>query len=329
VFLTGPYKGAAFGLTIDVPAEAGPFNLEENDKPVVVRAKVNIDPSTAQVSVVSDPVPQILKGVPLDLRALNVTIDRPEFIINPTSCEKLAINGVVTSAQGASSALSAPFQVTNCAALAFKPKLTASTAGKTSRTKGASLSVKLTYPTGPYDANIAKVKVDLPKQLPSRLTTLQKACPAATFQANPANCPAASMIGHARALTRIIPVPLEGPAYFVSHGGEAFPSLIIVLQGYGTTIDLVGSTYINKAGITSSTFKTIPDAPVGTFELTLPQGPFSALAATGNLCKSKLIMPTSFVAQNGATVKQSTPINATGCARHTKSKAHKKKTKKG
>ena len=113
--------------------------------------------------------------------------------------------------------------------------------------------MKLTYPRPRRraQANIARVKVDLPKQLPSRLTTLQKACTAAQFNANPAGCPAASVIGHAKAITPILPVPLEGPAIFVSHGGEAFPSLIVVLQGYGVTIDLVGSTFISKAGITS------------------------------------------------------------------------------
>ena len=162
-------------------------------------------------------------------------------------------------------------------------------------------------------ANIARVKVELPKQLPSRLTTLQKACTAAQFEANPAGCPAASMIGHAKATTPLLPVPLKGPAYFVSHGGEAFPSLMMVLQGDGVTVDLVGTTFISKAGITSSTFKTVPDAPFSTFELTLPEGPYSALAANGNLCKSKLAMPTEFVAQNGAEIHESTKIAVTGC----------------
>ena len=190
--------------------------------------------------------------------------------------------------------------------------------------------MKLTYPAGPYDANIARVKVELPKVLPSRLTTLQKACLAATFEANPANCPAASIVGQATATTPVLPVPLSGPAYFVSHGGEAFPSLIVVLQGYGATVDLVGSTFISKAGITSSTFKTVPDVPVGTFELTLPEGPYSALAANSSLCKAKtLAMPTEFVGQNGALVKTSTKIAPTGCAKIKKGTTHKKKhTKK-
>jgi hypothetical protein len=153
----------------------------------------------------------------------------------------------------------------------------------------------------------------LPKQLPSRLKTLQKACVAATFEADPANCPADSVVGHARAVTPILPVPLEGPAFFVSHGGEAFPSLIVVLQGYGVTVDLVGTTFISKQGITSSTFKSIPDVPVYSFELYLPQGPDSALAASGNLCKSKLVIPTEFVAQDNAVIDQRTKIAVTGC----------------
>jgi hypothetical protein len=165
------------------------------------------------------------------------------------------------------------------------------------------------------ESNIARVKVDLPKQLPSRLTTLQKACTAVVFDANPAACPAASVVASAKAITPILPVPLEGPAYFVSHGNEAFPQLILVLQGYGITIDLVGDTFISKSGITSSTFAHVPDAPVSSFELTLPQGKYSALTANANLCtvKGGLKMPTEFVGQNGAVIHQTTTISVSGC----------------
>jgi hypothetical protein len=324
VFITGPYRGAPFGLSIVNPAKAGPFDLGH----VIVRAKIEVDPISSALTITSDSegpykIPTIIDGIPLQIKHVNVSINRPNFTFNPTNCSPLAITGKLLSVEGASSALSVPFQITNCAVLAFQPKLTAATSGKTSRKLGASLSVKLTYPAGPYDANIAKVKVDLPKQLPSRLTTLQKACPAATFEANPANCPPASIVGQAKASTPVLPVPLSGPAYFVSHGGEEFPTLIIVLQGYGVTVHLLGTTFIDKAGITSSTFKTIPDVPVGTFEMTLPQGPYSALAANGNLCKSKLAMPTAFIGQNGAVIHTSTPIVATGCARHKAKKAHK------
>jgi hypothetical protein len=323
LFLTGSYKGAPFGLSIVVPAVAGPFNLGT----VVVRASIGVDPHTAALTVTSDPLPQILQGVPLLVRAVNVTLDREKFVFNPTSCNPLAITGTLTGALGASVGFSERFQATNCAALSFKPKFTVTTSGHTSRANGASLDAKLTYPSGPYSANIAKVKVDLPKQLPSRLTTLQKACPAEVFNTNPANCPAASRVGTAKAMTPILPVQLTGPAFFVSHGGEAFPDLVVLLQGYGVRVDLVGTTFINKAGITSSTFKQVPDVPVSTFELYLPQGKFSALAANGDLCKSKLSMPTSFVAQNGTEIHTSTSIGVSGCGK-AKPKSKAKKARK-
>jgi hypothetical protein len=328
VFITGPYKGAPYGLSIVNPAKAGPFDLGK----VIVRAKIEVDPSNAALTITSDStgpyaIPQIIDGIPLQIKHVNVSIDRPDFTFNPTNCAPTAITGSLTSSQGAVSALHVPFQVTNCATLRFKPIFTVSTAGKTSRAGGASLNVKLTYPKAPFgsQANIGKVKVDLPKQLPSRLTTLQKACPDSVFNANPAACPAASRIGSATATTPVLPVHLEGPAYFVSHGGQKFPELIVALSGEGVTVYLHGETFISPAGITSSTFRTIPDVPIGTFELKLPQGPGSALAANGNLCTSKLKMPTTFVAANGMVIHQSTPIKATGCPKHKAKKASKHK----
>jgi hypothetical protein len=315
VYLTGPYKGQPFGLSIVVPANAGPFHLGN----VVVRASIAVDPHTAALTVTSDALPQVVDSVPIRLRRVAVDVNRPGFIFNATDCAAQPLGATIsglegfTATHGSTVSASSPYDAGGCTHLAFKPKFAVSTSGKTSKARGASLAVKLTYPAGAGYANIKAVKVDLPKQLPSRLTTLQKACVAKVFEANPANCPAASVVGMAKAITPILPVPLEGPAYFVSHGGEAFPSLIIVLQGYGVTIDLVGTTFISKAGITSSTFKTVPDAPVGSFELTLPQGRFSALAANGNLCKGKLAMPTAFVAQNGAEIHESTKITVTEC----------------
>jgi hypothetical protein len=324
IYMTGPYEGAPFGLSMVVPAKAGPFDLGT----VIVRAKVEVDIHTAQLTVTTDPLPQVVGGVPVDLRLVNVTINRPNFVFNPTNCANATMTGTMTSGKGATAVVSKAFQVTNCAALKFHPKFTVSTSGKTSRTKGASLDAKLSYPRG-HTVNIAKVKVSLPKQLPSRLTTLQKACTAATFQANPAACPAASRIGTAVANTPVLPAQLSGPAYFVSHGGEAFPDLVVVLQGYGVTVDLVGTTFINeKTNITSTTFNQVPDVPVGSFELKLPQGPNSALAAIGNLCTTSLKMPTAFVAQDGAEIHQSTPIAVTGCTKHKSKPHHHKKGKK-
>jgi hypothetical protein len=326
VYLTASYNGAPYGLAFVVPAVAGPLNLGT----VIVRAAVNVDPHTAALTVTSEPLPQILQGVPLHIRAVNVTLDRERFIFNPTNCNAMAIQATMSSALGGSYPVATHFQATNCAALSFHPKFSVSTSGKTSRANGASLDARLLEPnvggqpilaTNGGEANIARVKVELPKALPSRLTTLQKACTAQTFEANPANCPAASLVGYAKATTPLLPVGLSGPAYFVSHGGEAFPSLIVVLQGYGVRVDLVGATFISKQGITSSTFGAVPDVPVSSFELYLPEGPYSALAANGNLCTKKLAMPTEMVSQNGIVIHQSTPIQLTGCA---KAKAKKK-----
>ncbi len=332
VYITEKYAGAPFGLSIVNPVKAGPFDLEHdtanpNNQPacdcVVVRAKIEVDPTTANLTITTDPtgphaIPHLIDGIPVQIKKVNVLINRPNFTFNPTNCEPLALTGTITSDEGATSPVSIPFQATNCATLKFTPRFTVTTNGKTSKTRGASLTAKLTYPALPQgsEANIAKVKVELPKALPSRLTTLQKACLAKTFETNPANCPPQSIVGHATVHTPVLPVPLTGPVYFVSHGGEAFPSLTIILQGDNITIQLTGTTHISHQGITSTTFKTTPDTPFNSFELTLPQGPNSALAANANLCKAKLTMPTQLTAQNGAQITQNTKITTTNCHKH-------------
>jgi uncharacterized repeat protein (TIGR01451 family) len=340
-YWTGPYKGGPFGIAVVVPAIAGPFDFGT----VVVRQSVRIDQYTAHVTDVSDPFPTIIDGIPLRLRRVDLYLDRPEFTFNPTNCSKEQFAGTITgfplgasttlqgtvgyaTQPGESAGFATPFQVTNCAALNFAPKFKVSTSGHTSRTGGANLTATLSEPNLPLggEANIAKVKVELPKQLPSRLTTLQKACTSAQFEADPAGCPAASKIGYAVVRTPIVSVPLEGPAIFVSHGGEAWPSLTIVLQGDGVTVDLVGTTLISKAGVTSTTFKMVPDTPFSSFQLTLPEGQYSALTALGSLCKAKsLTMPTEFTGQNGAQLDQNTKIAVTGCpkAAHKRKKARK------
>ncbi len=313
VYLTGPYKGQPFGLSIVVPAVAGPFNLGT----VVVRASIAVNPATAALTIVSDPLPQFVDGVQLRLRKINVEVNRPGFMLNPTSCAQQAVGATITAAQGASSAQSTPFEVGGCQNLPFAPKLTASSGGHASRAGGASLDVKIES-AGQGQANIAKVDLQLPNALPSRLSTLQKACLAAVFNANPAACKEESVIGKATIRTPILKAPLTGPAYLVSHGGAAFPDVEFVLQGEGVTLILDGNTDI-KNGITYSRFESAPDAPFTSFETELPTGPHSILGAyvpakeNYSLCKTSLAMPTIITAQNGKQIKQTTKIAVTGC----------------
>ena len=346
IYLAGPYHGSALSIVSITSATVGPFDLGT----VVIRFALLINPITAQVEVdgaSSDPIPHIIKGVVVHARDIRVYMNREKFILNPTSCNAMSISDTVVGA-GANFAnpadqmpvgVSTPFQASDCSSLGFKPNFQITASAETSRTDGVSLNARLVYPNVPLgtQSNIARVKVELPKELPSRLTTLQKACPDSVFTANPSNCPAASRIGEVAATTPIIPAPINGPAYFVSHGGVKFPELVVLLTapGYGFQVQLHGETFISKAGITSSTFSTVPDVPIGTFDLKLPAGPYSALAANGNLCKAKhLAMPTEFIAQNGDEIHQSTPIAVTGCPKVAKTnrkrhhKGHKAKRRK-
>jgi hypothetical protein len=306
VYLTGPTGSAPYGMTTVIDAAVGPFSLGN----VIVRTGIEVDPITARVTVAGN-VPTIFKGIPLRMKTLSVAINRQGFLINPTNCGALTTNTMLTSTFGATQSLSTAFQATGCSALAFKPKFTASSNAKTSRTTGASLVVKVGYPSG-AQANIKSVLATVPKQLPSRLATLKNACLEKVFNANPFSCPSNSRVGGATVRTPVLPDKLTGPAFFVSHGGAAFPDLDLVLRGDGVTVILVGNTNISK-GITTSNFAALPDVPVSSFELKLPVGPNSALAAPANLCKKALVMPTTITAQNGKVIKQNTPISVSGC----------------
>lgn len=332
-YFAGPYKEAPFSIAIVTPAVAGPFDLGD----VVVRAGIYINPTTAQVTVKSDEIPSELKGIPLDIRSINVNLSRSGFTVNPTDCETLDVTGQTVSTLGQSANLSDRFQVGGCEKLAFKPVFKVTThAGHTRRFGGY---LRANVSSGSGQANIASVFVELPKILAARDETLNKACSEAQFAANPAACPAGSTVGTAVAHTPLLSVPLSGPVVFVSHGGAKFPDLDAVLQGDGVTVVLKGATEINsKTGITSSDFKSVPDVPIDSFQMVLPEGPDSALAATGNLCshtvtertkttvdgqvvyrkrrireKLTLKMPTTITGHNGAVIKKTTIIAVEGC----------------
>ncbi len=314
VYLTGPYQGAPYGMSIVVPAIAGPFNLGN----VVTRATVNVQPYTGRL-VVASTLPTIVGGIPLRLKVVTLSINRQNFLTNPTNCAKLATESTLTgfvpgsSATATQSGLSTPFSVTECSKLAFKPNFSASSSANTSKANGASLEVKISQEA--KQANIREVTTTLPKQLPSRNTTLNKACPQATFEAGgdpPGGCQEGARVGGATVTTPELPGKLTGPAYLVSHGGAAFPDLDLILRGDGVTVILVGHTNISK-GITTSKFESLPDVPISSFSLNLPIGSHSLFAANGNLCRSTLTMPTTILAQSGKKITQKTNISVTNC----------------
>jgi hypothetical protein len=313
VFLTGPYGGAPYGLSIPVEAAAGPFDLGR----LTTHATINVDPHSGRVIVTTTDLPTIFKGIPLRLRTISVAVNRPNFLFNGTNCGTgLSTDTTLASTLGATQGgLSSPFAVTGCNTLPFKPAFSAATSASTNATtlkaNGAALRVNLLQ--GAHEANLKSVVAELPKSLPSRLTTLQKACPAAMYEANPFSCPSGSKVGSATVSTPVLPQPLKGPAYLVSHGGEAFPDLDLLLEGDGGVRVILESHTSIKGGITTSNFFSIPDVPVSSFVLELPSGANSALTAVGTLCTQTLTMPTTITAQSGAMLKLSTPIAVSGC----------------
>ncbi len=361
VYLTDAYGGGPFGLSIVVPAKAGPFTLagvsgtgSTGSGDVVTRAAIDVNPTTAALTIRANPLPSVLDGIPLDIQRVMVDISRSGFMFNPTDCNPLQVASTITSAGGLSAGPTYPFQSVNCATLPFKPGFAASSAARISRQEGASLTVSVSSHGGPTapgeEANIAKVEVQLPKKLPSRLSTLNRACTQAQFAANPYGCPPASFVGGAEARTPLLAAPLKGPAIFVSRGAQ-FPNLEVLLEGEGVKIDLEGHTQI-KDGITYSRFEGVPDAPISSFTLSLPEGEHSALGSNGSLCVRrtvkrirrrvhgrlifrrravlhavKLTMPTTITAQNGAVERQTTVIDVLGCPK-LKAHAQAKKSKK-
>jgi hypothetical protein len=324
-YLTAGYDGAPFGLLVRTLAQAGPFNLGW----VNVRSRINVNPNTAVVTVTADAgprgegIPTMLDGVPVQLKALEVAVNRPDFTFNPTNCNGMEVTATLNGSEGAAFGVSDPFKAEGCAALPFHPTLTASVGGKASKLDGASLDVKVTS-QGLGVANIAKTKLTFPITLPSRLTTIQKACVDSVFESTTADpgsaCDEGSLIGEGIAHTPVLKSPLRGPAYLVSHGNEAFPDVEFVLKGEGILVVLDGKTDI-KHGITTSEFNAVPDTPVTSFDAILPVGPHSALTANVpekdhfSLCGQTLSMPTTITAQNGAVIEQTTHIAITGCSK--------------
>jgi hypothetical protein len=311
-YLTAPYKGAPLGVAIITPAVAGPYDLGT----VVVRSALYVDPESAQITVKSDPIPTALQGIQLDLRSIDLAVDRQQFTLNPTNCERSAITGSEISALGNVAALSNPFQVGGCGGLGFKPKLALSLKGDTKRTGHPALRATVTYPKGSY-ANIAKAQVTLPHAEFLDNAHIKTVCTRVQFAAH--QCPAASVYGHATAKTPLLDQPLSGPVYLRS-SAHKLPDLVADLNGQ-IEVDLAGRIDTGKGGGLRSSFALVPDAPVSKFTLRMQGGKKGLLINSENLCspKAQSTASASFTGQNGK-VFDATPVIANSCK--AKAKAH-------
>lgn len=309
VYLTGPYEGAPFGVLVAVPAVAGPFDLGE----VIARARVEVDSRSAQITVASDPLPRVLDGIPLDLRAIDLEIDRRGFMLDPTSCEPLALRATIQSSTRAIVRSQSRFQAAGCASLPFHPSISAVVRSGPRRGDGAYLRVTLRSSLG--QANLGSVRTLLPRGLAARASTLKGACPQATFEADPAGCPVTSVVGRSTVSTPLLSARLTGPVYLVSHAGAAFPDLVSVLQGDGVRVDLVGRASVGVNGLTSAKFAPLPDVPVRRFDIVLPPGPHSLLAAGRALCRRghRRALTMSLVAQDRTSLERRVPLSGIRC----------------
>jgi hypothetical protein len=315
VYLTGPYDGAPFGLVVLVRATAGPFNAGS----AVIRSKILIDQSNLHVTIASDPLPQVVGGLPLRLQTVNVTINRPGFIFNPTRCGPQSIAATINGGQGASALLSSPFRLAGCGELKFAPRLAVSTFAHGSRRgNGAGLTVNITNDLG-NSANIRSTTVTLPAALRPRLSTIQQACPSTTFDLDLAKCPAGSHVGQVTVSSPALPASLNGTIYLVSHG-NSYPNIVLLVQGQGIHAEFEGVVVIAANGATSATFSSLPDVPIASLRVEFPRGANSLLGTTGNLCKARLRMPYAITGQNGAHVQKAVTVKVSECS---KPKAHK------
>ncbi len=304
VYLAGPYKGAPISFVTIVPAVSGPFDLGT----VVVRAAAHIDPEAATARAVTDPLPSILYGIPLDLREANLAIDREQFTLNPTNCESKTITATAISIFGQGAALSAPFGVGSCAELRYKPKLSFKLKGQSKRTGHPALTSTVTFPPG--QANTDGAAVTLPRSEFLDQAHIGTVCTRVQFAAD--QCPAASVYGHARAFTPLLDDPLEGPAYLRSSNNE-LPDLVFDLRGQVRAV--VSARIDSVNGGIRATIENAPDAPVSKFVVKMRGGKKGLLINSANLCKlapSQTRATVKLKAQNGRRLNLS-PVVKSDC----------------
>ncbi|HYJ22675.1 MAG TPA: hypothetical protein VEW07_11715 [Solirubrobacterales bacterium] len=316
IYLGGPFAGDPLSIIAITPAVAGPFDAGT----VVVHQALTLDPTTAEVQVDgahSDPIPHILKGVPLKLRDLRVYVDRNNFTLNPTSCDpsraKATLFGafldVFSSADDVPVGLSTPYQAAGCSSLGFKPKLSLKLTGGTKRGDHPALKAILRPRKG--DANVGRSVVTLPPSEFIDNAHIQNPCTRVQFNAD--RCPRGSLLGTARAVTPLLDEPLEGPVYFRSNGGEhPLPDIVADLRGVVRFV-LVGNIDSVKGRI-RTTFASPPDAPVTKFTLSLKGGKKGLLINNRNLCLHKLRASAELTGQNGRPYDRRVAVK-TSCAK--------------
>jgi hypothetical protein len=314
VYLAGPYEGAPLSIVVITPALQGPYDLGN----VVVRAALRVNPETAQVTTEAENLPQIIEGVPLRLRSILVNLNRPNFALNPTDCEPLSVDAKVFGNEGATANLTSPFQVANCAALPFSPRLAFKLSGSTKQAGNPSLSATLTAKPG--EANIASTVVTLPHTELIDNAHIQNPCTRVQFAEghNPGErCPPGSVLGFARAETPLLAKPLEGPIYLRSTGRSGLPDVVAALNGQ---IDIALDGHVDSVGgRLRTTFETVPDAPISKAVLSFDGGRRGLLENSPTVCAQPLHITVAITGQNGRTANQS-PILQTPCPK----KKHKR-----
>jgi hypothetical protein len=313
VFLAGPYKGAPLSFEIVLAAVSGPYDLGA----IAVRAAIAVDPVTAQVRVVSDPLPQILEGVPLRTRFIRVNLDRPGFTVNPTNCDPFQVAARISGDENGAAELGNLFQATNCAELEYEPRLSLMLSSGVNR-RGHP-AIKATFKARPGESNTSQVSVALPKGEQLDNAHIGTICTRVDFARDA--CPAASKVGTAVAVTPLLDAPLSGSVYLRSSSHQ-LPDLVASLEGQ-IDIELSGRIDTVRGGALRTSFETVPDAPVSSFTLNLAGGSRGLLVNSSGLCGKPKRATTTMVGQNGAVVKTKTRLQAAcGSARH---KRHRRK----
>jgi hypothetical protein len=308
LYMGGPYNGAPYSLIAEVPAQAGPFDLGV----VVLRNALRVNPRTAQVTAVSDPLPQFLQGVPIQYRDIRVDVDRPNFTLNPTSCEATSVNGTIDSIAGQAAQVSDRFKVGECRRLGFKPGLKLTLEGRKQRSDYPALTAVMN--ARPGDANIDHVSVALPRSEFLAQNHIRTVCTRVQFAAD--QCPQGSIYGRAEATTPLLDQPLAGPVYLRS-SDNPLPDLVAALKG-PIEIELVGRIDSFNSGIRTS-FDVVPDAPVNRFTLRMQGGKKGLLENSRNLCRATHRATVEMDAQNGRANDFRPVVRHVGCKSSKKS----------